>query len=87
MPQTKISFKPGVISLDQAKIEIGNSDIEASGKVYNIQDAFFDNKMFKGELEVNSTLIDFNEFIRAINEGDKPVEKSTEEILAQDQFK
>jgi len=85
MPQTKISFKPGVISLDKAKIEIGNSDIEASGKVYNIQDAFFDNKMFKGELEVNSTLIDFNEFIRAINEGDKPVEKSPEEILAQDQ--
>ena len=42
MPKTKFSFKPGVISLDHAKIEIGNSDLEATGKVYNIGDAFFD---------------------------------------------
>lgn len=85
MPKTKLSFKPGVISLDHAKIEIGGSDIEATGKVYNIGDAFFDNKMFKGELEVNSKLIDFNEFIQAMNDGVKGIEKSPEEILAQDQ--
>ena len=84
MPQTKITFKPGVISLDHAKIEIGGSDIEATGKVYNIGDAFFDDKMFKGELEVYSTLIDFNEFIQAINEGEQAIEKSAEEVLAQD---
>ena len=85
MPQTKITFKPGVISLDHAKLEIGESDIEATGKVYKIGEAFFDDKMFKGELEVNSALIDFNQFIQAINEGEQPVEKSSEEILAQDQ--
>ena len=85
MPQTKVTFKPGVISLDNAKIEIGESDIEATGKVYNIGDAFFDDKMFKGELEVNSKLIDFNEIIQAINEGEQPVEKSPEAIMAKDQ--
>ena len=84
MPQTEVTFKPGIISLDHAKIEIGGSDIEATGKVYNIGDAFFDDKMFKGELEVNSTLIDFNEFIQAINDGVKEIEKSPEEVLAQD---
>lgn len=85
MPQTKITFKPGVISLDHAKIEIGNSDIEATGKVYNIGEAFFDEKMFKGELEVYSKLIDFNEFIQAFNESVQPIEKSPEAIIAQDQ--
>ena len=85
MPETKITFKPGIISLDNAKIEIGGSDIKATGKVYNIGDAFFDDKMFKGELEVYSKLIDFNEFIQAINEGAQLVEKSSEEVLEQDQ--
>ncbi|MCP4882539.1 MAG: AsmA-like C-terminal region-containing protein, partial [Flavobacteriales bacterium] len=84
MPKTKLSFKPGVISLDHAKIEIGGSDVVATGKVFNIGDAFFDNKMFKGELEVNSTLIDFNEFIQAMNDGVKEIEISPKEILAQD---
>lgn len=85
MPQTKISFKPGIISLDGAKIEIGTSDIEATGKVYNIGDAFFDDKLFKGELELNSRLIDFNEFIQAINEGSQPHEKTSEEVLAREE--
>ena len=85
MPQTKITFKPGVISLDHAKLEIGESDIEATGKVYKIGEAFFDDKIFKGELEVNSALIDFNQFIQAINEGAQPIEKSEQEILAQSQ--
>ena len=44
MPKTKVSFVPGVISLDNAKIIVGKSDIEATGKVYQIGDAFFDNK-------------------------------------------
>lgn len=85
MPQTKITFKPGVISLDHAKLEIGESDIEATGKVYKIGEAFFDDKIFKGELEVNSALIDFNQFIQAINEGARLIEKSEQEILAQSQ--
>ena len=85
MPKTKLSFKPGVISLDHAKIEIGNSDIEATGKVYELGNAFFDNKMLKGELEVNSKLLDINEFIQALNDGERPIEKSTEEVLAQDE--
>lgn len=85
MPQTKITFRPGVISLDHAKMEIGNSDIVATGKVYNMRSAFFDNKMFKGELEVTSDFIDFNEIIQAINNGVQPVEKTPEQILAQEQ--
>ena len=84
MPQTQFSFKPGVISLDHAKIEIGSSDIEASGKLYEFGDAFFDDKMLKGELEVNSSMLDINELIQAMNQGEQPVERSAEEILAED---
>jgi len=85
MPKTKLSFKPGVISLDHAKIEIGNSNIEATGKVYELGDAFFDDKMLKGELEVNSQMMDLNQFIQALNQGEQPIEKKPEVILAQNQ--
>ncbi|MGI9531570.1 hypothetical protein [Lutimonas sp.] len=85
MPETKITFVPGVISLDHTKLEIGNSDIEATGKVYNIGDAFFDDKMFKGELQINSKLVDFNEFIQAINEGERSIEVEAEEVIAEDE--
>lgn len=84
MPKTQFSFKPGVISLDHAKIEIGSSDIEASGKLYEFGDAFFDDKMLKGELEVNSSMLDINELIQAMNQGEEPVERSAEEIMADD---
>ena len=85
MPKTRVTFRPGIISLDQAKIEIGSSDVEATGKVYNIRKAFFDDKMFIGELEVASDLIDFNEIIQAINSGTHPVDKTPEQIFAQEQ--
>jgi hypothetical protein len=85
MPQTRVTFRPGIISLDHAKIEIGNSDVEATGKVFNMRSAFFDNKMFTGELQVTSALIDFNEIIQAINKGLDPVDKTPEQILVQEQ--
>ena len=84
MPKTKFSFKPGIISLDHAKIEIGNSDIEATGKVYNIGDAFFDNKMVKGELSVTSNNLDINEFIQALNDGSIAKEKELAEVVEDD---
>ena len=85
MPKTKFSFKPGVISLDHAKIEVGNSDIEATGKVYELGNAFFDDKMLKGELEVNSQMMDINQFIQALQEGERPIDKTPEEVMAQNQ--
>ncbi|WKK66341.1 AsmA family protein [Lutimonas zeaxanthinifaciens] len=81
MPKTKFSFKPGVISLDHAKLEIGNSDIEATGKLYEFGDAFFNNQLLKGELEVHSELLDINEIVQAINEGEKSRQKEPEEIV------
>ncbi|MCA0932613.1 AsmA family protein [Lutimonas saemankumensis] len=81
MPKTKFSFKPGVISLDHAKLEIGNSDIEATGKLYEFGDAFFNNQILKGELEVHSELLDINEIVQAINEGEKSRQKEPEEIV------
>jgi hypothetical protein len=87
MPKTKFSFQPGVISLDHAKLEIGNSDIEATGKLYKFGEAFFNNKLLKGELEVNSKLLDINEIVQAINQGTDSSHEDPEEIIANNREK
>lgn len=69
IPNTEIVLKPGLIELDHAKLMVGKSDITATGRVYDIREAFLDDKMLKGELEVTSDLIDVNEMIYALNEG------------------
>ncbi len=69
IPSTEIVLKPGLIELDHAKLMVGKSDITATGRVYDIREAFLDDKMLKGELEVTSDLIDVNEMIYALNEG------------------
>lgn len=69
IPRTEILLEPGLIELDHAKLKVGKSDITATGRVYDIGDAFLADKMLKGELEVSSDLIDVNEMIYALNEG------------------
>lgn len=69
MPKTTVKFEPGLIALDHATIRFGNSDLNATGKVYDIGDAFLGIKDFKGELKVYSQLIDLNEIITAIIKG------------------
>jgi hypothetical protein len=69
IPKTEILLSPGYIELNHAKLLIGQSDITATGRLYDFGDAFFDNKLFKGELEVSSELIDINEMIQALNAG------------------
>ena len=69
IPRTEIVLEPGLIELDHAKLKVGKSDITATGRVYDIGDAFLGDKMLKGELEVSSDLIDVNEMIYALNEG------------------
>ena len=69
IPKTEIVLEPGLIELDHAMLKVGQSDITATGRVYDIGDAFLEDKMLKGELEITSELIDVNEMIYALNEG------------------
>lgn len=85
VPKTTIRFEPGIIELSHAKIIIGHSDIEATGKVYEISDAFFNHQTFKGELIVNSQKLDINEMIQALNEGSAEKKKEVDDILKEDQ--
>ncbi len=84
LPETKIKFEPGIIELSHAKITMGDSDIEATGKVYDIGDAFFDNQMFKGELKVKSNNLDINELIQALNDGRVAKENQLVEVVEED---
>ncbi len=69
IPKTRIVMRPGLIELDQARLKVGQSDLTATGRVYEVVEAFFEDKMFKGELEVSSELLQVNEMIQALNEG------------------
>ncbi len=80
IPRTEILMRPGLIELNRAKLVVGHSDITASGRVYDVREAFFEDKVFKGELEIASKLIDVNEMIQAINKGalDQGLQKATD---------
>jgi uncharacterized protein involved in outer membrane biogenesis len=69
IPKTEIVLRPGLIELDHAKLIIGRSDLTATGRVYNIGEAFFEDKIFRGELEIASDMIDVNQMIQALNDG------------------
>ncbi len=69
MPQTKITVKPGLLQLNHAKIKMGNSDLEITGKIYNLEKAVFEKAIIKAELAVKSNLIDANELIETLNKG------------------
>ncbi|NOQ92756.1 MAG: hypothetical protein GQ552_08595 [Flavobacteriaceae bacterium] len=81
MPQTKITLKPGFISLNRAKLELGKSDLLVSGKIYDLYKTIFDKKTLKAELTVNSKLIDANELIATLNKGAKVKDKDVEILV------
>ncbi len=69
MPQTKITIKPGLLQLNHAKIKMGNSNLEITGKIYDLGKVIFEKAIFKAELAVASNLIDANEMIATLNKG------------------
>ncbi len=86
MPQTKITIKPGLLQLNHAKIKMGNSDLEISGKVYDLGKTIFEKENFKAELAIKSNLIDANELIATLNKGEK-LDDSNLDLLVVDSQK
>ena len=85
MPQTKITVKPGLLQLNHAKIKMGNSDIEITGKIFDLGKTIFDKEIFKAELAIKSNLIDANELIATLNKGKKLDDSNIDELIIDSQ--
>ncbi|MCG3166786.1 MAG: hypothetical protein POELPBGB_02568 [Bacteroidia bacterium] len=60
----QLKFTPAFVELASFDSKIGKSDFKANGKIENFLDYFFsDNGMLTGNFNLNSNLIDLNEFM------------------------
>lgn len=63
-------FTPNRFILDNFKTQIGNSDIAGSGTLTGVFDWLFDDKTLGGTVNLNSNLMDLNQFM---TEAPKPI--------------
>lgn len=60
--QAELAFSPAFVSLDEFEMKLGKSDISAIGRLENfIGYALVKGQVLKGNLEINSNLMDINE--------------------------
>jgi hypothetical protein len=63
LPQAQMSFSPKQITLSSFDAKLGASDFRLQGKLTNYIPYILKNEVVKGELALNSTRIDLNEFM------------------------
>lgn len=66
---------PQVLKADELKTKIGSSDFSATGTILHVFDYLFDNGTLKGNIVVNSSLVDLNEFMEMLDT--EPTAKAT----------
>jgi len=87
LPPVKINnmameFTPNNVILNDFDLKIGKSDIKASGTLDNMLTYFSRDKIMRGNLVVNSTLLDLNEIQAAGGESTDEKEEVVDESLA-----
>ena len=65
VPTGKLTFSPQKVQVSDLAIKIGNSDIQAAGKVDNLFGYLFAKDKLKGNLDVRSQLLDLNAIMGA----------------------
>lgn len=58
---------PQLLKADQLETRIGASDFSATGTILNVFDYLFDNGTLKGDIVMNSRLVDLNEFMETVS--------------------
>lgn len=69
MPGTRLHFNYNEIQLDSAVVRIGRSDMRLTGRITNLARAFFKEDTLRGELLVNSRMINCNQLMKALEAG------------------
>lgn len=78
-----LRFSPSFAQLAAFDARMGRSDFKANGRIDNIIEFVFSDKTLKGTLNLNSTLIDLNEFMggeASAEAAEKPAESQGSEL-------
>jgi len=62
----EMKFSPQYVDLKNLDTKIGNSDIQAKGKIDNILPYVFNNEVLKGSMHVTSTMLDVDDLMRTV---------------------
>jgi hypothetical protein len=65
-----LNFTPKFVELTNLSLKMGNNDIQAKGRLENFIPYVLKNETIKGELTVNSTLLNVNDFMGGENTGE-----------------
>ncbi|MEO9966389.1 MAG: AsmA-like C-terminal region-containing protein [Reichenbachiella sp.] len=67
--RTRFDLKPQILTLTNARVRIGKSNMTLSGRVFNLQETIFKGKALRAKLDVTSTNLDINQLIGIMNKG------------------
>lgn len=69
MSGSTVKFTTNDVSLSNAKLQLGESDLTLSGEISGLRSVLLKGGKLKGKLDVHSNLIDCNQLISAISSG------------------
>ena len=75
--QANITFKPGLVTLENFKAKTGNTDLDATGTINNLLGFLLSDKKLKGNFNVASNTFLVSDFM-VEGGSDRPVNQSTE---------
>ena len=80
----KLTFKPELVTLDAFSAQIGKSDFTATGELDNLLNYLFSKAVLKGNLKVQSNVLDLNEILASNSNSAviTPEKKSSPETKA-----
>ncbi len=82
LAESKISFSPKVVRVTSFDAKLGNSDFKLSGEVSNFFPYLFNDGILNGNLTLNATLLDANQFISAETADAQPTVEDTTSLEA-----
>lgn len=69
MEKTKMTFTTNQVTLTDARLHLGKSDLMLSGEIKRIRQALLRGGKLKGDFTLTSDLIDCNQLLKALNSG------------------
>lgn len=85
--EADITFNPGTITLNTMQAQIGNTDLQAAGKIDNLIPFIVSDKDLQGRFTVNSNTINLNDFMVAETKTvkDESTASGTKEVTTGDE--
>lgn len=69
MEKTKVAFNTNTVTLTDARLHLGKSDLTLTGEISHIRQAFLRGGKLKGNFRLTSDFIDCNQLMGALNKG------------------